>query len=345
MLGQELATKAGQLQLQSDSYTYSSDGRLRTWNGGPTYTFDLAGNLTGDTGRGTTFTYDGANRLTQSVSGGATTVYGWDQGNAWRTSQGPSGNPTQIQYTYTRSGTSTSNGRMTRYQNGATSTDATYSYDASEQRTKSVVTVGSTTTTTDFVYDGRDLLGLSASQGEATWRIDYLCDEEGHPYGAIYRSPADSTSPTAFTMITNDHGDVLELLDGQGNAFVAYRYDPWGLPSGSGNYATGIWTQGTSLVTSTLAGQIASRQVLRYAGYAWDGESGLYYCSARYYDANTRQSRRRPHCPDGWFVRRAGVGSRVTTWLRRGTGGHGRSARWPAVTCGTARWGSVLHRQ
>jgi RHS repeat-associated protein len=71
---------------------------------------------------------------------------------------------------------------------------------------------------------------------------------------------------------------------------AAYRYDAWGLPRGSGNYGTGIWTQGTTLVTSTaLAGQIASRQLLRYAGYAWDAESGLYYCSARYYDPATRQ--------------------------------------------------------
>jgi RHS repeat-associated protein len=48
-------------------------------------------------------------------------------------------------------------------------------------------------------------------------------------------------------------------------------------------------TQATSLVTATLAGQIASRQILRYAGYAYDAESGLYYCSARYYDPATRQ--------------------------------------------------------
>jgi RHS repeat-associated protein len=61
------------------------------------------------------------------------------------------------------------------------------------------------------------------------------------------------------------------------------------LPQGSGNYATGIWTQSTSLISSTLAGQIASRQVLRYASYVLDSESGLYYCSARYYDSVTRQ--------------------------------------------------------
>jgi RHS repeat-associated protein len=73
------------------------------------------------------------------------------------------------------------------------------------------------------------------------------------------------------------------------SAFAAYRYDAWGLPQGAGTYATGIWTQGTPLVNATLAGEIAARQILRYASYAYDSESGLYYCSARYYDPATRQ--------------------------------------------------------
>jgi len=109
------------------------------------------------------------------------------------------------------------------------------------------------------------------------------------PWGGVYRSPASSTSPTYFTLVTSDRGDALELCDADGAAFAAYRYGAWGLPQGEGSFATGVWTQSTTLVTSSLAGQIASRQILRYAGYAFDSESGLYYCSARYYDPATRQ--------------------------------------------------------
>jgi RHS repeat-associated protein len=180
-------------------------------------------------------------------------------------------------------------GRTATYANSDAATSATYTYDGSGQRTKSVVTVGSTTTTTSFAYDGLTLLFLSAVQGSTTWRIDYLYDEEGTPWGGVYRSPASSTNPTYFTIVTSDRGDALELCDADGAAFAAYRYDAWGLPQGAGSYATGVWTQSTALVTSTLAGQIASRQVLRYAGYAFDAESSLYYCSARYYDPATRQ--------------------------------------------------------
>ena len=109
----------------------------------------------------------------------------------------------------------------------------------------------------------------------------------GQPEKWLYDDAGNVTEHWA--MITNSRGDVCELLDSGGNAFAAYHYDAWGLPQGSGNYATGIWTQSTSLITSTLAGQIASEQVLRYASYVYDPESGLYYCSARYYDATTRQ--------------------------------------------------------
>jgi len=113
--------------------------------------------------------------------------------------------------------------------------------------------------------------------------------EDAALWGSVYRSPAGSTSPTFFSLVTTDRGDVAELCDANGAAFCAYRYDAWGLPQGAGTYATGIWTQSTSLITSTLAGEIASRQVLRYASYAWDAESALYYCSARSYDPATRQ--------------------------------------------------------
>ena len=126
-----------------------------------------------------------------------------------------------------------------------------------------------------------------------TLQIDYLYDENGVPYAGVYRSPASSTSPVVFGMVTSDRGDVLELLDTNGNAFACYHYDAWGNAVGGNNdqwgHATGITTASTSLIASQLAADIAGRQVLRYAGYVYDPESYLYYCSARFYDPATRQ--------------------------------------------------------
>jgi len=273
--GGDLATAT----ISAGSVSYSS-----------AYSFDEVGNFiseTTDAGE-MKLSYDAANRLQSRQHTPADpdeptelTAYGWDESNAWRTSQGPQSNPTQVQMSYSPLG------RMASYT--AQGTSATYTYDAHGQRTKSTVTVSGVTTTTTYAYEGLTLLSLTATQGASSWRIDYLHDEEGTPYGGVYRSPSGSTSPTYFTMITTDRGDVALLCDGNGGVFAAYRYDAWGSPLGAGNYATGIWTQSTALVSSSLAGQIASRQILRYAGYAYDAESGFYYCSARYYDPATRQ--------------------------------------------------------
>jgi RHS repeat-associated protein len=63
----------------------------------------------------------------------------------------------------------------------------------------------------------------------------------------------------------------------------------------TGQVSTGVWAQATqdgqqnTVISLELATIIAQRQVLRYAGYCYDSESGLYYLSARHYDPATRQ--------------------------------------------------------
>jgi RHS repeat-associated protein len=60
-----------------------------------------------------------------------------------------------------------------------------------------------------------------------------------------------------------------------------YRYNAWGAHTDSGS-------RSTTLMTSSAASLIAERNVLRYAGYVWDRQAGLYYLQARYYDPDTR---------------------------------------------------------
>jgi RHS repeat-associated protein len=142
------------------------------------------------------------------------------------------------------------------------------------------VTSGSVTTTTTFSYEGLTLLSLAAeATGGEAWSLAYLYTADGRPYAAIY---SDETTAVPFSMLTTDRGDVVALLDSSGETFASYRYDQWGRPLSTQTAATGK-------VGAYLAATIASRQVLRYAGYAWDAESSLYYCSARYYDPATMQ--------------------------------------------------------
>ncbi len=277
------------------SYTYTDDGRLdmATIDGvTEDDTFAPSGNLISliKGGVQTTLTYDAANRLATTVTGGTTSYYSYDQANGWRTSQGLSADPNdpaRIRYTYTGTG------RLASYTNPGTGVSASHTYDAQGQRTLSVVTQGGQTTTTRFTYEGLTLLRLEATQtggvNPTSWRITYLHDEQGTAYAGVYRSPIESTNATVFGIVTTDRGDVVALTDAAGASFGAYRYDAWGNPQGTGNLGTGIWSQTTTLIDVTLAAAITTRQPLRYAGYYYDSESGLYYLSARTHDPLTRQ--------------------------------------------------------
>ena len=267
------------------SYGYFPDGRLATSTLGGTsasYLFDVAGNLISDTEGSSTTTFDynqDTNELSTSETGSNTNYYSYDANNGWRTSQGPSANPTQVQYSYTGTG------RLATYADSGAGVSASYVYDAAGQRTYAGASTafGDSSFGITYRYEGTTLLSLSGADSDGnSWRIDYLYDEEGNPYGGVYRDPSTSTSPVYFSMATTDRGDVVELLDASGVPFASYRYDAWGKPTAS-SYTP------TSLIGSTTASNIESRQVLRYGGYAYDWWSGLYYCSARYYDPVTRQ--------------------------------------------------------
>ena len=267
------------------SYGYFPDGRLATSTLGGTsasYLFDVAGNLISDTEGSSTTTFDynqDTNELSTSETGSNTNYYSYDANNGWRTSQGPSANPTQVQYSYTGTG------RLATYADSGAGVSASYVYDAAGQRTYAGASTafGDSSFGITYRYDGTTLLSLSGADSDGnSWRIDYLYDEEGNPYGGVYRDPSTSTSPVFFSMVTTDRGDVVELLDANGVPFASYRYDAWGKPTAS-SYTP------TSLIGSTTASNIEFRQVLRYGGYAYDWWSGLYYCSARYYDPVTRQ--------------------------------------------------------
>ena len=267
----ETVTTAG--ASAASTYAYTDAGRLSGALTGTTqrvYDFDERGNLKTVTAAGakTTFAVDRNNDrlLTMSDSAGKTT-YVFDALGR-RSSQTLSGTTT----TYTWDDAS----RLTSWTRGADS--AIYTYDAAGQRTRTVHTQGGktpVTTTTDYTYDGITLLALSAAQSTtATWTVTYLYDEDGRPYAGVYTS---GTAPVTFLIATNDRGDVVGLTNTAGTWFARYTYDPYGRVLAQS-------AQAVSGITATLASQIATRQVLRYASYAYDAHSATYYLAARHYD-------------------------------------------------------------
>ena len=72
--------------------------------------------------------------------------------------------------------------------------------------------------------------------------------------------------------MTNLQGDVIGIVNGSGTSVVTYTYDAWGNP---------ISTSGT------MASTLGTLNPLRYRGYVYDTETGLYYLQSRYYNPTT----------------------------------------------------------
>lgn len=108
-----------------------------------------------------------------------------------------------------------------------------------------------------------------------------MADSVGRPYAGVYAGSG-TTSPVAFGILTSERGDVAELIDPDGTPFAYASNDAYDNPGADA-------ATGTAGVSAVLARSISDANVLRYAGYCYDGFSGLYYCSQRYYDPATAQ--------------------------------------------------------
>ena len=72
-----------------------------------------------------------------------------------------------------------------------------------------------------------------------------------------------------FSTFENGETQIIAILDKNGNPVVEYTYDSWGK---------------VLSVTGSMASTLGSNNPLRYRGYYYDRESGLYYLQSRYYD-------------------------------------------------------------
>ena len=91
-------------------------------------------------------------------------------------------------------------------------------------------------------------------------RLDYLYDENDQLYGFVLNKT------TKYFYVRDILGNILGIVDSEGNLVVKYNYNAYG-----DHYITG---------SNTEIGYI---NPFRYKGYYFDEESGFYYCKSRYY--------------------------------------------------------------
>ena len=143
---------------------------------------------------------------------------------------------------------------------GSTTWDFTYNADGLRTRR----TNG--TKTYDYVYCGNQLMYMQVDGKD--FLFSYT--PEGVPMGITYLG-------TAYYYLTNMQGDVVGILNNQGELIVSYSYDAWG-----NILSTQVYGSGTN---RTKYQALANYNPLRYRGYVYDSETEMYYVCSRYYNS------------------------------------------------------------
>ena len=140
---------------------------------------------------------------------------------------------------------------------------AEYTYNAEGQPEKTELDYGNGmvgTTEREYVngrlYKESKILTMNGAEiVSATMQYLYRGEEV---IGLIYNG-------SLYYYRKNLQGDIIEIVDEDGNEAGRYTYDAWGNCSVSGS-------------------GVMSANPFRYRGYYWDGEAGLYYLNTRWYD-------------------------------------------------------------
>ena len=112
--------------------------------------------------------------------------------------------------------------------------------------------------THSYVWQGSKL----AADITDAYALYFHYDSSGEVIG--FTRTANGTD-TEYFYVKNLQGDILKVITATGTEAATYTYDAWG-----------------KLLTSS--GDLADINPLRYRGYFYDTETGLYYLQSRYYD-------------------------------------------------------------
>ena len=138
-------------------------------------------------------------------------------------------------------------------------TVVTYEYDHSGMRVRKTVsdTDGTVRTVYDYAYCGEKLAHMTWG---SNW-MHFFYDAQGRPAKVRYNG-------TIYSYIHNLQGDVVGIIDTDGNVVVEYKYDAWGFLLSK---------------TGSMAADLGKQNPFRYRGYIYDEETWMYWLKSRYY--------------------------------------------------------------
>jgi RHS repeat-associated protein len=225
---QLLTAKQG--NTTKESYTYDLVGNRLSSVGVSPYQYNASNQLTSIPG--TTYTYDNNGNTKTKTTAAGTTTYTWDFEN-----------------------------RLTQVALPGTTGTVTYKYDPFGRRVQKAFTQGGTTTTTNYLYDGPNLLEEIDSSGNVLARYTQSSHETEGP---LMDEPlAELRSGTTSYYQPDGLGSITSLSNAAGTLANTYTYDSFGKLTAS---------------TGTLTNPF------QYTGREFDSETGIYQYRARYFD-------------------------------------------------------------
>ena len=138
----------------------------------------------------------------------------------------------------------------------ATSENNSISYTYNHNGIRTSKTVNGVTT--NYTVDENNNI---IEQTDGTNTIKFVYDSSNSPIYFTYNN-------TTYYYEKNLQGDIVAILDANGNTVVEYTYDIWGKLEN---------------ITGSLADTLGITNPLRYRGYYYDTETELYYLQSRYY--------------------------------------------------------------
>ena len=278
----------------NDPSSTTATGQVRTWKSGSTtytYAYDARGNITSvsDGQSTTTYAYDSFDQLVRenNQAAGKTWTYTYDDGGNIRSKTEyayTAGNlgaaERTVAYGYDDAGwsdllTSIGGQSLTADEIGNLLSDGTWAY--TWQHGRQLAGMSKAGTDISYRYDA-DGLRISKTVNGTTYNYFYLGDQlvemtwDNNRMHFTYDEigPASvNYNGTEYFYVKNAQGDVTGLVNASGTRVVTYTYDAWG---------------NLLATTGTMASTLGSANPLRYRGYVYDTETGLYYVSSRYYD-------------------------------------------------------------
>ena len=254
-------------------YHYDKLGQLvredsATENCSYTYTYDQRGNLIQKNKYALT-PYDTA--ITSASSAVSSVTYSY-QSSGWRDiligkSVTEGGVTQSTVYTNDQIGSRTSDGTWSySWKNGrqlssmsTAGSSIAYTYGADGLRLTKSVSTGGAAIATEYYYRDSLLVGMKSGSD----RLHFYYDGSGSPFMFTVNGGL------PYYYVKNAQGDIVAISNFDGYIEVHYSYDAWGRLLG---------------ITGESAADIGQLNPLRYRGYVYDPETGLYYLQSRYYD-------------------------------------------------------------